>query len=133
MYEEAVLDQHVLRILLVAGCRLVAVLPARERVENRCVDADVPIFENAVENVLTCADVLVGNHEARQPHRFTPFATAVPPPWRFRPPEEKGPFSSRRPAFWLAARGSDLSLEIDNRRAPRLPAERKACSTHGFF
>src|SRR5258708_11465507 len=123
MYEEAVLDQHVLRVLLVAGCRLLAALPARKRVEGRCVDADVPIFENAVENVLTCADVLVGNHEARQPHRFTPFATAVPPPWRFHPPEEKGQFSSRGPAFGLVARGSDLSLELDIRTAPGLPCE----------
>src|SRR5260370_18831453 len=126
MYEEAGVDQRVLRVPLVAARRLLAALPARKRVAGRFVDADVPIFENAVENVLTCADVLVGDHEARQPHRSTYITTEGPPPWRFCPPEEKGQFSS--PWASVRACGARLGSQPRDRQPARARSSRRVKS-----
>ena len=67
-YEEAVLEQRRLRLFLVSASRRGTARPAPDGTERRLVDADVPVGQYAVEDVLAVSNIAITDDKSRKLH-----------------------------------------------------------------
>ena len=120
--EETVVEQRFLDLALVVAGRFVAPLPAGKRAQRQVIDTDVPIFEDAVEDVLPGSDILVRHHESRQLHA-RPLRNRNAIATKRHAPEEKSQFSGLGPVFWPVPAGLGSGLRACSRCAAK-PAVR---------